>query len=851
MSSANALMEKILAGRRDGSSDDDVDAPPSWSPSRSEPSSAYVRRAKAFAERMRRAVESEDGDVGEFEFTDVDVGADARAGGDFVGNLNAAFGAAAASDAATEALMEELRGNLREGDPLVKRASARRERASPSAARSPGRGVSGRAARALGATREHVDALGAELARERKAHAMTRKKYEELGAHASVVLRQRDDARASLEASSSRERAANARVDELSRRLDEERAMSDTRLEEVRASSSKWREAQNAELNALREAAEARMREANEAAERVEERIAARVAHYEKRLSEADRDAAKRARDAIGRFGALASSSEVQAHREISALKARIEELEAAALTANRERANAQHEASSTKRELDEIMAQIDSSRLELANSRDVIHARDEALASVRRELRSVENARDEAHSRASRLDAENKDLAIKVSSLEQVIGDVGGHKRAIMILRARVAHLTSELGQAKEVASTTKDTVKRDIATLRDTCLRDTREALERTTEYYEARLRESSEERMIELRVQLKRLEDEMAAMKKTHARELREAIDAERNAAASASESSIRSSTQRSIEAEKAKAVAEMSARDARARVEALTKEKEATEEALRAANEHIGELRAESAALKEKLKSVRDELEKSESNVRDLGRLINTQTPSSDEENEGKDRVQLESTELASAVEALKQKLEEARTETAAAVKRAEETAQLEIDALKRGMEMSAHRASSESEARIAALERELAVALQTKKVAFEEVQELRTQIERYEALTKLQDEAMSTSKTQVKSLSQRLRSLETSVSGSPTPTSPSASPGSANRSRSVFITPGTFSSLTPGSPVARPAPSPITVPRSPRSPRASTSRSIGLSPMKSPLFRGLDDSDDSS
>ena len=845
------MVEKILAGRRDASSDDDADAPPSWSPSRSEPSSAYVRRAKAYAERMRRAVDSEDGDVGGIGFSDGGEGADARAGDGFVGDLSAAFGAAAASDAATEALMAELRGNLREGDPLAKRAGERRVRVSPSAARSPGRGVSGRAARALGATREHVDALGAELARERKAHAMTRKKYEELGAHASVVLRQRDDARASLEASSSRERAANARVDELSRRLDEERAMSETRLEEVRASSSKWREAQNAEVNALREAAEARMREANEASARVEERIAARVAHYEKRLSEADRDAAKRARDALGRFGALASASEVQAHREINALKARVEELEAAALTANRERANAQHEASSTKRDLDEITAQIDSFRLELTNARDVIHARDEALASVRRELRSVENARDEARSRASRLDVENKDLTIKVSSLEEVLGDVGGHKRAIMILRTRIAHLTSELGQAKEIASTAKETVKRDIATLRDTCLHDAREALERTTEYYEARLRESSEERMIELRVQLKRLEDEMAAMKKAHARELREAVDAERTAAASASESSIRSSTQRSIEAEKAKAVAEMSARDSRARAEALAKEKEATEEALEAANERIAELKAESAVLKEKLASVRGELEKSESNVRDLGKLINAQKTSSDDDADGEDRVQLESAALASAVKALTQKLEEARAETAAAVKRAEETAQLEIDALKRGMEMSAHRASSESEGRIAALERELAVALQTKKVAFEEAHELRTQIERYEALTKLQDEAMSTSKTQVKSLSQRLRSLETSVSGSPTPTSPSASPGSANRSRSFFITPGSFSSFTPGSPVSRPVPSPITVPRSPRSPRPSASRSIGLSPVKSPLFRGLDDSDESS
>ena len=154
-------------------------------------------------------------------------------------------------------------------------------------------------------------------------------------------------------------------------------------------------------------------------------------------------------------------------------------------------------------------------------------------------------------------------------------------------------------------------------------------------------------------------------------------------------------------------------------------------------------------------------------------------------------------------------------------------------------------MSADRIASENEERVSKLERELAEALETKKLAREEAYELRSQLDRYEALTKLQDDAMSASKSQVKSLSRRLKTLETSMSGgSPMPSSPQSSPG-----RSFWLTPG---SLTPGSPISRPAPTPITAlpVRSPRSPRpSSSSRSPLASPIKSPLFRGLEVDDD--
>jgi chromosome segregation ATPase len=781
---------------------------------------------------MRREVS------GDARGEDVDTsGRDARAGEDEdrpIGeNLNARFGAASASDDSDGDFMEELRRNVRDKRG-VREPSARRR----------ARGTSLSSQALVPDRRRDVPApkssLGEMLRRERDAHLRTRKKYEELGVHATAVLRQRDETREALEASTTRERTATARVDELTRRLDEERSMSEARLEDVRRSSSEWREAQIAEVSALREAAETRMREANEAASRVDECVAARVAHFEKRLGEAERDAAQRARDAIGRFGALASSTEVQATREAKALKARVETLEDELASANRERSNATHAATMAKRDMDEAIGQFESFRAELASARDIIHARDEALATTRRELKTIENARDDTQAKLHRLEIVNRDLDMKVSSLEEVLGDVGGHKRSVMILRARVTHLTAEIQSAKEIAADAKSMFTNEMRALEAQCKRDMQGALHHTEQYYESRLRASSEGVVAELRREVVNLEGEIAKLKRVHARELENALVSERAAISSASESSIRSSTQRTIEAEKAKAVAELSAREALERLESSTKEREAMEAALVAANEHVAALNAERTMYEQKVQRLKSELEESEANVRDLSELLNARKMSAGaEQEEASNRLKIES----DSVHSLQKQLEDAKAEGLAAVKRAEDMAQLEIDALKRGLEMSAHRASSESEGRIAALEKDLAEALESRNIAREEAEDARAQLNRYEALTKLQDDAMSASKSQVKSLSQRLRSLESSMSGSPIPgsASPAASP-----TRSFFLTPGTF---TPGSPVSRPAPTPISAIRSPRSPRPSSSRSMdSISPIKpsSPLFKGLGD-----
>ena len=835
MSSAKKLIDRVLRGAIDASvsasasdEDDFVRAVPAWgSPNRDEPSSAYIRRARGFAERMRREVsgdaQSEDAYINERD-SRAGKGEDRPKGE----NLNARFGAASASDDSDGDFMEELRRNVRGGRGVGGTSARRRARASSSP-----RGLVADRRREIPAPQS---SLGEMLRRERDAHLRTRKKYEELGVHATAVLRQRDETREALEASTTRERTATARVDELTRRLDEERATSEARLEDVRRSSAEWREAQIAEVNALREAAETRMREANEAASRVEERVAARVANCEKRLSEAERDAAQRARDAIGRFGALASSTEVRATREANALKTRIETLEEELATVNRERSNATHAATMAKRDMDEAMGQFESFRAELASARDVIHARDEALATTRRELRAIESARDDARANLNRLEITNRDLEMKVSSLEEVLGDVGGHKRSVMILRARVTHLTAEIQRAKELAADAKATFTNQVGALKAQCAQDMQSALHRTEQHYESRLRASSEGVVAELRREVVDLEGEIAKLKRTHANELESALASERQAVASASESSIRSSTQRTIEAEKAKAVAELSAREARERLESSVKDREAMEAALVAANEHIAALKAERATYEEKFQRLKGELEESEANVRDLGALLNVRKTSRAGEEEAL------SPNESNTMQSLQKQLEESKAEGLAAVKRAQDMAQLEIDALKRGLEMSAHRASSENQGRIAALEKDLAEALEGRNIAREEAEDLRAQLNRYEALTKLQDDAMSASKSQVKTLSQRLRSLESSMSGSPLPgsASPAASP-----SRSFFLTPGTF---TPGSPVSRPAPTPITAIRSPRSPPTSSNRSIdGISPIKrsSPLFKGLD------
>ena len=85
------------------------------------------------------------------------------------------------------------------------------------------------------------------------------------------------------------------------------------------------------------------------------------------------------------------------------------------------------------------LRARATSFTLETANWR----TRDEICERARRARRRA--------SRTRRLESENADLALKVSSLEEVLGDVGGHKRNIMILRGRVTHLTSEIQRAKE----------------------------------------------------------------------------------------------------------------------------------------------------------------------------------------------------------------------------------------------------------------------------------------------------------------------------------------------------------------------------------------------------------------
>ena len=315
---------------------------------------------------------------------------------------------------------------------------------------------------------------------------------------------------------------------------------------------------------------------------------------------------------------------------------------------------------------------------------------------------------------------------------------------------------------------------------------MRDAREVIETVQRHYEARLHASSVDRVAELLREVKRLERDIEDLKQSHEAELAAALAAERDSAASASEMSIRSSTQRTIEAEKAKAIAELTARETQERLESMERERDAMEEALAPPNERRpAALKAERATSEDAHRRLQSRLDESEANVRDLGTLLNKRKSSSDDEDEETRRLQSHSATLAQRLERLERELDDAKAETSAAVKSAEQTAQLEIDALRRGMEMSAHRATSEHEGRVDGAERELAEALESKKLANEEVEELREQIGRYQALTKLQDDAMSASKSQVSSLSHRLRSLETSVSGSPMPSSsPSASPGSA-------------------------------------------------------------------
>ena len=237
MSSAKKLIDKVLRGATDasvsasGSDEDDfVRAVPAWgSPHRDEPSSAYIRRARGFAERMRREVS------GDARAEDMYISErDSRAGkgedrpkGE---NLNARFGAANASDDSDGDFMEELRRNVRGSQGTGGTSTRRRTRPSSSS-----RGLVADRRREIPAPQS---SLGEMLRRERDAHLRTRKKYEELGVHATAVLRQRDETREALEASTTRERTANARVDELTRRLDEERATSATRLEDVRRSSA-------------------------------------------------------------------------------------------------------------------------------------------------------------------------------------------------------------------------------------------------------------------------------------------------------------------------------------------------------------------------------------------------------------------------------------------------------------------------------------------------------------------------------------------------------------------------------------------------------------------------------------
>lgn len=67
MSGVRALIDKALLGPSSGEEDDaspeeDFAGVPAWgSPARAEPSSAYIRRVRGFAERMAREVEREGG----------------------------------------------------------------------------------------------------------------------------------------------------------------------------------------------------------------------------------------------------------------------------------------------------------------------------------------------------------------------------------------------------------------------------------------------------------------------------------------------------------------------------------------------------------------------------------------------------------------------------------------------------------------------------------------------------------------------------------------------------------------------------------------------------------------------
>jgi len=670
-------------------------------------------------------------------------------------------------------------------------------------------------------------------ARERDARRAVEAKYEALGERARDVLRQRDDARAMLEASTTRERNSSMRIDELQKRLDEERALSEERLEEVRRTTETWRAAQVVEANAMKAAAEGMMREANEAMDRVEERIAARVGAYETRLSEAEREAAKRARDAVGRFGALASATEVQAAREVNALTKRVKELEEELNVERRERSTARFAAESAKRDVEETRGQFDSFRNELALARDVVRARDEALDTVRRELRQATALGDEYRARSTRLENEKRELEQKVSSLEDVLGDVGGFKRNALLLRSRVAQLTSGIQQAKEANAEIKREFMYQIAALKVESIESIEIAVAQTRGHYEARLRAAGEGRVPELLGSIAELKGEIDELKRDRANAVESAVASERASIANASEASIRASTQRTIQAEKAKALADVAARESQERLEASMRDREAIELALMAANEHIAALKGERAGEEQKRQLLVAELKEARANARDLSKLFDARGKANSNEDHGDDdkdgRMREDMASIKSALESANRDLVDAKAETVAAVKRANDNARLEIEALRRGLEMATEKQASEHEARVANLEQELAVALESKR-------ELREQLERYEALTALQDDAMTASKSQLKSLNARLRSLETSVSGSPMSSSPGSGPppSPSSLSRSFFRTPKS----DPSSPSRRPAPTPMTAPRS-SSPMYSP-----IKP-KSPLFKDLE------
>ncbi len=826
---------------------DDTDAPgspysiPDWgSPAREEPSSAYIARARGFAERLARvALDDSDGEDG-----------------DGVGNRRRrekdTSKLTSSSPARRRGAADVSRAMFQEEEPsATARLLARDDfKATAGASSAFARARDKDDERIANATpkssrlREHIEILEENLAHERKRSASTMAKYEELGAHATVVLRQRDEARAALEVSTTRERAATARVDELVKRLDEERAMSEQRLDDVRRSTSAWRDAQLVEVNAMKAAAESMMRDAKEAADRVEERIASRVSQYERRLNEAERDAAKRARESMSRFGARASTTEVQAAREISALTKRVNELDSELTTERRERSAAQHAAATATRDLEETRGQFESFRAELASARDVVHARDEALDAARRDVREARAATDECNVRIKRLDDDKRDLQLKVSSLEEVLGDVGGYKKNVMTLRARIAHLISEIHHAKEIHAEIKREFEHEISTLKTESVQWVKDAVEHTRAHYESRLRDASEHRVASLEGTIATLKSDIEDLKREHARTIESAVANERASIAAASEASIRASTQRTIAAEKAKALAELARREAEERLASSIEDRDAMERVLVSSNEHIAAVKAEVANEAKKRELLMSELKEARANVRDLTKLLDARSKASSSEDDDEDdknameRMRDDASAIKSALESAKRDLADAKAETVAAVKRAEDNARLEIDALRRGLEMATEKHASDSEARIASLERELSDALEAK-------HELRDQLERYEALTALQDDAMSASKSQVRSLSARLRSLETSVSGSPMPSSPFGGgppPSPSTGARSFFLTPQSAIS----SPVRRPLPTPMTLPASPRSP-ARSSRSTSYSPIKpkSPLFKDLE------